>query len=86
MITITVIKSPKVECKNCHEAHAVVEEVVKNFPGEVKLEVLFSNTPEAQAYGIITTPVIAIDKKICSMGKPVIKDQVENWIKKVLGK
>ncbi len=86
MITVTVIKSPKVECKNCHEAHRVVEDAIKEFPNEVSVEVLISNTPEAQAYGIISTPLVAINKKIYSMGKPVIKDHVQSWIKKELGK
>ena len=84
MITITVIKSPKAECKTCHEAHQVVEEAMKSFPGKVSIEVLASNSPEAQAYGIISTPLIAINKKVYSMGKSVIKDNVEKWIRREL--
>jgi len=86
MITVTVIKSQKSDCKSCHEAHKVVEEVVTSFKDQVTLEVFFSNTPQAQEYGIISTPVIAINKKIYSMGKPVIKAKVEQWINKELGK
>ena len=87
MITVTVIKSPKTECKNCHEAHRVVEEVVTGgYTQDVRVEVLFSNTPEAQVYGIISTPLIAIGKKVYSMGKPVLKEQVEKWICKELGR
>ncbi|MBF0501761.1 MAG: thioredoxin family protein [Candidatus Riflebacteria bacterium] len=85
MITVTVIKSQKAECKNCHEAHRVVEEAIADFAGKAKLEVIFSNTPEAQPYGIISTPVVAIEKRIYSMGKPVIKDKVASWIKKEVG-
>jgi predicted thioredoxin/glutaredoxin len=84
MITVTVIKSPKVECRNCHEAHRVVEEVVSGFPGKVKLEVFLSNTPEANAFGIISTPLVAVNGTIYSMGKPVISERVREWIEREL--
>ena len=64
MITVSVIKSPKAECKTCHETHRVVEETLKSYQGKATLEVITNGTPEAQAYGIISTPVIAIEKKI----------------------
>ncbi|MFZ2960072.1 MAG: thioredoxin family protein [Candidatus Ozemobacteraceae bacterium] len=85
MIPVTLIKNMKADCKNCHEAHRVVEEVMTAFAGKAVLEVLFSNTPEAQPYGIISTPVVAINKKVYSMGKPVIEDKVVQWIAKEIG-
>ncbi|MBI3038344.1 thioredoxin family protein [bacterium] len=85
MITVTVIKSPKSDCTSCHEAQKIVEEVVSNYSDKVSFEVLFSNTPQAQSYGIITTPLVAVNKKIYSMGKPVLKEKVEKWIQKELG-
>ncbi|MBF0409481.1 MAG: thioredoxin family protein [Candidatus Riflebacteria bacterium] len=84
MITVTVIKSKKAECVNCSEAHKVVQEAVESeFKNKVNLEILINDgNPEVTSYGIISTPVFAINKKIYSMGKPVIREKVVNWIKK----
>lgn len=84
MIQLTVIKSPS-KCFLCGETEQIVEEIATQFAGKVEYQVLVNGTPEVRQYGIVTTPVVAIGKKIYSMGKPVIKEKVENWIKKELG-
>lgn len=84
MITITVIKSPKAECKSCHEAHRVVEEAIAAFPNQVRIEVIINGTPESQSYGVFSTPLIAINKNVYSMGKPVTVERVSEWIRKEL--
>ena len=86
MIDITVIKSPS-GCNTCEETGRIVEEAAKVFPAEqIKVTVLTNGTPEAKAFGIITTPVVIINQKIYSMGKPVIAEKVESWIRKELGR
>ena len=86
MIQITVIKSPS-GCSMCEETGRIAAEAATKFPGEeIKLELLTSGTPEAQVFGILTTPVVILNKKIYSMGKPVIAEKVESWIRKELGR
>lgn len=86
MITITVIKNPS-GCSMCEETGRIVAEATKEFPAEeIKLDLLASGTPEANRFGIITTPVVIINQKIYSMGKPVIAEKVESWIRKELGR
>ena len=83
MLTVTVIKSPS-KCSTCNETETLVEEISRKFPENVEFRVLTNGTPEVKEFGIISTPVVAIGKKIYSMGKPVIKEKVEAWIKKEL--
>jgi len=42
MITATIIKSPKADCKTFHEAHRIVEEALATRPGVATLEVFNS--------------------------------------------
>ena len=85
MINITVIKSPT-GCSMCEETGRIVAEATKKFPGEeIKIEELTNGTPEAGSFGIVTTPVVILNRKIYSMGKPVIAEKVESWIRKELG-
>ncbi len=86
MITITVIKSPT-GCNACEETGRLVSEAATKFPGEeIKVDIIVSGTPEAQAFGVLTTPVVIINQKVFSMGKPVIAEKVETWIRKELGR
>ncbi len=83
MIQVTVIKSQS-KCNTCGETERIVGEIAREFGEEVEFSVIVNGTPEAQKFGVVTTPVVAIGKKIYSMGKPVIKEKVINWLKKEL--
>ena len=83
MITVTVIKSPS-KCMTCGETEMIVSQIAKNFPNDVEFNVLVAGTNPALAFGVVTTPVVAIGNKIYSMGKPIIKEKVEGWLKKEL--
>ncbi|MDD3148511.1 MAG: thioredoxin family protein [Candidatus Riflebacteria bacterium] len=83
MLVVTVIKSPS-KCNTCSETEILVNDISKSFP-DVEFRVLTNGTPEAAEFGVVSTPVVALGKKIYSMGKPVIREKVENWIKKELG-
>lgn len=77
MLTITVIKSPT-GCNTCEETGRIVAEAARVFPGEeIKIDLLVAGTPEASRFGILTTPVVIINQKIYSMGKPVIAEKVQ---------
>lgn len=84
MIQVTIIKSPT-KCGTCSETEMIVSEIARKFTESVEFRVLINGTPEAKAFGVVSTPVVAIGNKIYSMGKPVIKEKVEGWLKKELG-
>jgi len=83
MLVVTVIKSPT-KCGTCSETEMIVNEIAVNYKDQVEFRVLTNGTPEVKAFGVISTPVVAIGNKIYSMGKPVIKEKVEGWLKKEL--
>jgi hypothetical protein len=83
MLMVTVIKSPS-KCATCSETEQIISEISQKFPGQVKFQVLVNGTPEVKPFGVISTPVVAIENRIYSMGKPVIREKVEGWIKKEL--
>lgn len=86
MIQLTIIKSPEGDGRPGDELAALAGQLLATgFAGKVALEVLLANQPEAQAYGIIATPVVAIGGRICSMGKPVSRDRLVAWLEKALG-
>ncbi len=84
MIKVTVIKSTS-KCFTCDETEQIVNEIAMDYSDRVEFKVLINGTPEVKEFGLITTPVVAIGRKIYSMGKPVIKEKVINWLKKELG-
>jgi hypothetical protein len=84
MLQVTVIKSQS-KCYTCGETEMIVGQIAHNYQGQVEFRVIIDGSPEAQKFGMVTTPVVAIGNKIYAMGKPVIKEKVENWIKKELG-
>lgn len=83
MINVTVIKSAS-KCSTCDETEMIVNAISKNYQTNVTFDVCVYGTPEAERFGIVTTPVVVINNKIYSMGKPVIKEKIENWINKEL--
>ncbi|HAE39809.1 MAG TPA: hypothetical protein DCG57_14440 [Candidatus Riflebacteria bacterium] len=83
MLRVTVIKSPS-KCNTCSETELIVNEIAQNYKDKVEFKVLTNGTPEVKEFGLVTTPVVALGNKIYSMGKPVIKEKVEGWIKKEL--
>lgn len=83
MLVVTVIKSPS-KCGTCSETELLVNQIAQQYRGQVEFQVLTNGTPEVKPFGVISTPVVAIGKKIYSMGKPVIKEKVEGWLKKEL--
>ncbi|MBU1107405.1 MAG: thioredoxin family protein [Candidatus Riflebacteria bacterium] len=83
MLKVTVIKSSS-NCTTCSETEQLVSEIAKNYKDRVEFRVITNGTSEAGKFGIVTTPVVVIENKIYSMGKPVIKEKVEGWIKKEL--
>ncbi|EKD83742.1 MAG: hypothetical protein ACD_39C00476G0002 [uncultured bacterium] len=83
MLIVTVIKSPT-KCNTCSETELIVNEIAQNYQDRVEFRVLTNGTPEVKTFGVVSTPVVALGNKIYSMGKPVIKEKVEGWIKKEL--
>ncbi len=83
MLKVTVIKS-KTKCASCADTEKICKEIAANYPDDVEIKILIDGEPETADFGLYSTPVVALGYKIYSMGKPVIKEKVETWIRKEL--
>lgn len=84
MLRVTVIRS-QLDCDSCRETAEIVQSISGKYEGKVEFNEVVYGTPEAAEFGVVSTPVVVLGNKIYSMGKPVIKQKVEGWIKRELG-
>ena len=71
-------------CANCKRAEKQALEAAERFPGQVEVVKLDALGPEAEAYGIMTTPLVVIGEKVVGSGKvvpaakliPIIEEQL----------
>lgn len=58
-------------CANCKRAEAEAQKAAAQFPGQVEVVKLDALGPEAEAYGIVSTPLVVIDDEVVGMGRVV---------------
>jgi thiol-disulfide isomerase/thioredoxin len=58
-------------CANCKRAEAEAQKAAAQFAGQVEVVKLDALGPEAEAYGIVSTPLIVIDDEVVGMGRVV---------------
>ena len=61
-------------CANCKRAEAQALKAAEQFPGRVKVVKLDALGPEAEPYGIMTTPLIVVGEEVVSAGKVMPAD------------
>lgn len=72
-------------CVNCQRALREALKAATKFPGQVEVVHLDALGPEAQAYGLMVTPVIVLGEEVISTGKvvpapkliPMIEEKLE---------
>jgi len=72
-------------CANCKRAEQQAIKAAEQFPGQVEVLKLDALGPEAEVYGIMSTPLIVINEEVVSIGKvlPAVKlvEFLENALK-----
>ena len=58
-------------CANCKRAEAQAQKAAGQFPGQVEVVKLDALGPEAQAYGLMMTPMVVVDEEVVGAGKIV---------------
>ena len=66
MTTIKIF-GPTPPCAKCKKAEEVARRVAEKFPGRVSVEKHDALGPEADNYGIMTTPATVIDDTVVAM-------------------
>ena len=72
-------------CANCKRAEAQAEKAAERFPGQVEVVKLDALGPEAEQYGLMTTPLVVIGEDVVGAGKVVPAAKLISIIEKKLG-
>jgi protein-disulfide isomerase len=72
-------------CASCKRAEAQAKKAADQFPGQVEVIKLDALGPEAEQYGVITTPLVVVGDEIIGVGKVVPADKLASIIEKKLG-
>ncbi|MBE9507566.1 MAG: thioredoxin family protein [Chloroflexi bacterium] len=72
-------------CANCKRAEAQAERAAERFPGQVEVVKLDALGPEAEQYGLMTTPLVVIGEEVVGAGKVVPAAKLVSIIEKKLG-
>ena len=72
-------------CANCKRAEVEAQKAAAQFPGQVEVIKLDALGPEADAYGIVSTPLVVVGDEVVGMGRVVpapklvatLKDRLE---------
>jgi thiol-disulfide isomerase/thioredoxin len=71
-------------CANCKRAEKHAQRAAEAFPGEVEVVKLDALGPEAEAYGLMTTPLVVVGDEVVGRGRVVPAPKLEAIIKKEL--
>jgi hypothetical protein len=58
-------------CANCKRAEVQARKAAERFPDQVEVLKLDALGPEAEPYGIMTTPLIVVGEEVVGVGKVV---------------
>jgi thiol-disulfide isomerase/thioredoxin len=84
MLQIKVF-GPTPPCANCKRAEQEARKAAEKFPNQVEVLKLDALGPEAQAYGLMVTPMVVVGDRVVSAGKVVPAPRLIPIIEKLLG-
>jgi len=71
-------------CASCKRAEAQAKKAAEQFPGQVEVLKLDAMGPEAEPYGLMTTPMVVVGKEVVGAGKVVPAGKLVPIIEKKL--
>ena len=84
MIQIKVF-GPMPPCAKCKRAETQARQAAEQFPGQVEVVKLDALGPEAEAYGLVTTPMVVVGDDVVGTGKVVPAEKLVPIIKQKMG-
>jgi protein-disulfide isomerase len=72
-------------CANCKRAEKQARMAAEQFPGQVEVKKLDALGPEADAYGIMSTPLVVVGDEVVGRGKVIPANRLAEIIKGKLG-
>jgi len=83
-LQITVIHTPA-RCKKCIATEEVVQEVAAQFEGRVQVNILCSDAPEADKFGVVLSPAVFVDDILVATGVVPTKERLAQVVAQQLG-
>jgi hypothetical protein len=71
-------------CANCKRAEAQAKKAAERFSGQVEVVKLDALGPEAEQYGLVTTPMVIVGEEVVGTGKVVPAAKLVSIIEKKL--
>ena len=84
MITIKIFGTTP-PCAKCKRAEQEARKAASRFPDQVDVLKLDALGPEADKYGMMVTPTVAVNDQVVGSGRIVSADQLAIYINKILG-
>jgi hypothetical protein len=84
MLQIKVF-GPTPPCANCKRAEAQARQAAEQFPGQVEVLKLDAMGPEADEYGLMTTPLVVVGEEVVGSGRVVPAKKLVSIIEDKLG-
>lgn len=72
-------------CANCKRAEQQAQMVAGQFPGQVEVVKLDAMGPEAEAYGIISTPLVVVGDEVVGRGRVIPAKRLAEIVQQKLG-
>ena len=72
-------------CANCKRAEAQAIKAAEQFPGQVEVVKLDALGPEAERYGLMTTPLVVVGEEVVGTGRVVPAAKLVPIIARKLG-
>jgi hypothetical protein len=76
---------PVPACATCKRAEAFARQAAEQFPGQVEVQKLDAMGPEADAYGLMSTPLVVVGDEVVGAGKVVPVKRLVQIIQAKLG-
>jgi thiol-disulfide isomerase/thioredoxin len=73
-------------CANCRRAEEQAQKAAEQFPGQVEVLRLDALGPEAEQYGLMTTPLVVVGEDVVGAGKVVPSAKLVSVIRDVFGR
>jgi disulfide oxidoreductase YuzD len=73
-------------CANCKRAEAQARKAASEFPGRMEVVKLDALGPEAEAYGLMMTPLVVVDDEVVGAGKVVPAPKLVSIVRQKLGR
>lgn len=72
-------------CANCMRAEKQARRAAEQFPGQVEVVKLDAMGPEAEPYGLMSTPLVVVGDEVVGRGKVVPAKKLAEVIESQLG-